>query len=209
MPRMSAVLAEGNQELAGKYYKKTIDFSMLLILPMLTGTLLISDYLVPVFLGDGYEACIPLLMILSLLYITQGVGQIAGTLLVSLKRQKKYTAAVTAGAIFNLCANSLLIPVCGAVGAAAASVAAELCVELIMIRGIRPEFDSKYIGRAFLRYLPAAAVMCAVLILMRYFLTVSLASLLLLGFTAVGSYGLILILKREPLLMEQLKRRKN
>lgn len=203
MPRMSAVLAERNLELARKYYNKTIDFSMLLILPMLAGTFLIADYLVPVFLGDGYEACIPLLMILSLLYITQGIGQIAGTLLISMKRQNQYTAAVTAGAIFNLCANALLIPVCGAAGAAAASVAAELCVELIMLRGIRPEFDNGCIRRAFLRYLPLTAVMCAVIMLLKNILTVSLPSLLLLGAAAAGSYGVLLMLKQDPLIYEQ------
>ena len=176
---------------------------MLLILPMLAGTFLIADYLVPVFLGDGYEACIPLLMILSLLYITQGIGQIAGTLLISMKRQNKYTAAVTAGAIFNLCANALLIPVCGAAGAAAASVAAELCVELIMLRGIRPEFDNGCIRRAFLRYLPLTAVMCAVIMLLKSILTVSLPSLLLLGAAAAGSYGVLLLLKQDQLISEQ------
>lgn len=208
MPRMSAVLAEGDRKLADRYYKRTIDFSVLLILPMFAGTILIADYLIPVFLGEGYEESILLLMILSLLYVTQGIGQIAGTILVCLKRQNRYTAAVTAGAVLNLCANALLIPVCGAAGAAAASVAAELCVELIMLRGLGPEFDGDYIRKAFLRYLPATAIMSVVLFGMKCVLTVRLLSLLILGGSAVAVYGLLLVLKKEPLIYEQLKRRR-
>lgn len=205
LPRMSVVLAEKKLEQANEYYRKVICFSMMLILPMMTGMIFLSDYLVPVFLGEKFAECVPLLKVFSLLLITQGIGQIGGTLLISLKKQKQYTTAVTAGAVVNLCCNFLLIPAFGAIGATIASVTAELCVEVLMLYYIRPEFHNGVLWTSFLNYLLPTVGMCAALTAVKYFLAVNLISLVLLTFLGMTVYGLLLLVRRDAFLWEQLK----
>ena len=207
LPRMSAVIGGKKWELAREYYQKTVCCSVLLILPMLAGCMFTAGYLIPVFLGQAYTPCILLLQIFSLLFITQGIGQIAGTVLLALKKQKSYTRAVMSGAALNLAMNGILIPRYGAVGATMASVLSELCVELLMLRGLRPEFSNRVLVQAICHYLPPTLIMCAGLWLARHFLVqVNPGSLLLMVGLGMAIYGGVLLSCRDRYLMELLKR---
>lgn len=207
LPRMSAVVGSGDWKLANKYYEKTIYYSILLVLPMMTGCMLVADYLIPVFLGGEYDPCIGLLRIFSLLFITQGIGQIAGTVLITVNRQKQYTLSILSGSVLNLLLNTLLIPHFGAVGAASASVLSELCVELLMLRSLGNEFHNAVLLQAILHYLPVTLVMCVCLVIVRQFLTVSLVSLIVLGVLGCGIYGSLLLLTKDVSMQELLKRK--
>lgn len=207
LPRMAAVVGEENWEQARHYYKKTMYCSVLLILPMLAGCMFTASYLIPVFLGAAYEPCIRLLRIFSLLFITQGIGQIAGTVLIAMKKQREYTRAVMTGAMVNLVLNAVFIAPLGAVGAAVASVLAELCVEILMLRGLCPEFPVSVLAEAIVHYLPHTLAMCLGLWAVRPILTqVNLFSLLTLVGLGAGIYGCVLLACRDKYLMELLRR---
>ena len=197
MPRIAALWAEKKKEKAGEYFRKIVYFGWLLNLPMMLGLTAVARYLVPVFLGEDFLPCISILRILSLIFVTQGMGQIAGTLLVAMKRQKEYTIAVTAGAVINLCCNSFLIPVWGADGAATASIAAEVCVEILMFHYISSDFEVRVLGEGFLNYLLPACGMAAVVFAASYFLPVTLASLAALVILGCACYGGILLAGKD------------
>lgn len=55
MPRMTVLLSENKVELANSYYRKVVSFGFMLNLPMTAGTILISKYLIPVFLAEDTE----------------------------------------------------------------------------------------------------------------------------------------------------------
>ena len=204
MPRMTVLLSENKVELANSYYRKVVSFGFMLNLPMTAGTILISKYLIPVFFGRGYRECIPLLRILSFIFVTQGIGQIAGTLLIAMKRQKQYTVAVTAGAVINLICNGLFITRFEAKGVAAASVFSEICIEIMMLHFIRPTFEKGALKEAFFNYLPPTLGMSLVLWAAECFLEVNLISLFILGVSGVGVYSLLLILRKDIFLKELL-----
>ena len=206
MPRMTVLLSENKVELANSYYRKVVSFGFMLNLPMTAGTILISKYLIPVFFGRGYRECIPLLRILSFIFVTQGIGQIAGTLLIAMKRQKQYTVAVTAGAVINLICNGLFITRFEAKGVAAASVFSEICIEIMMLHFIRPTFEKGALKEAFFNYLPPTLGMSLVLWAAECFLEVNLISLFILGVSGVGVYSLLLILRKDIFLKELLRK---
>lgn len=201
LPRVAALWAEKKREEAEKYFEKAIFFGWMLNLPMTVGLIMTAEYLVPLFLGNQFLPSISILRILSLIFVTQGMGQIAGTLLVALKRQKEYTIAVTAGAAMNLCCNLFLIRLWSADGAAAASVAAEICVEFLMFRYLSADMGIGVLKRGFLNYLLPTAGMGCVVFLTSCFLPVTWVSLIALILLGCGCYGGILLLKRDAFLM--------
>ncbi len=209
LPRMAVVLSQDNLKLARQYYEKAVRFGVMLNLPMTVGTMLTAGYIIPLFFGEGYAPCIRLLGIFSILLITQGIGQIAGTMLVAMRRQKEYTASIVIGSVINLLCNGILIPRHGALGATVSSVISEICIEWMQFYAIRREFSWKEIGNAFSAYLFPAAVMGLAVAAARHFLPVSVQSLFLLVILAVLVYGVCLILRKDPMLIGIAGKRKD
>ena len=206
MPRIAALWAEKRKEKAGEYFRKIVYFGWLLNLPMMLGLKAVDKFLVPVFLGEDFRPCISILQILSLIFVTQGMGQIAGTLLIAMKKQKEYTIAVTAGAVINLCCNFFLIPVWEANGAALASIAAEICVEILMFHYISSDFEVRVLGVGFLNYLLPAGGMAVVVFAASYFLPVNLVTLAVLVLLGSVCYGGILLVKKDAFFIGLLHR---
>ena len=110
-------------------------FILFLSFPMCFGLIAVSDFFVPLFLGSGYERCIPLLKIFSLLLIVVGMNNAVGKqVLMAIGRQKQYNKCVLIGCLVNIIFNAILIPKYLAFGAAIASVLAEFVILLLFIR---------------------------------------------------------------------------
>lgn len=134
IPRMSYVFAKGDTEGVKKYLKKSMRFAWFMGTPVAVGIALISNTLVPWFLGEGYEKCIPLMSVFSILVLVVGFSNVTGTsFLVPTKRHNVYTISIVLGAVVNLCLNLILIPRFYSVGATAASVIAELTIMLFQL----------------------------------------------------------------------------
>lgn len=206
LPRMAVVLSQKDRSLARYYYEKAVFFGFLLNFPMMAGTMLTACYIIPLFFGPGYEPCVLLLSIFSLILITQGIGQIAGTMLIALKRQRTYTVSIVLGTLLNLTCNAVLIPRHGALGATVSSVLSEILIEGIQFYAIRDMFSWRAIPKAFLTYLPPSAVMGVVLMVVRRYLEVNVPSLLVLVALGAAVYGCCLYLRKDTLLSEVLKK---
>lgn len=74
-----------------------------------------------------------------------------------------------------------------------------------MLYYIRPEFHNGVLWTSFLNYLLPTVGMCAALTAVKYFLAVNLISLVLLTFLGMTVYGLLLLVRRDAFLWEQLK----
>lgn len=207
LPRMAVVMSQKDMELARGYYDRAVEFGIMLNLPIMAGTMLTAGYIVPLFFGGGYEPCVLLLSVFSLLLITQGIGQIAGTVLIAMERQKEYTASIVLGMLLNLACNAALIPRHGALGATVSSVLSEVFIEGMQFYAIRDTFSWRAMGKGFSAYLPPAALMGAVLVAARSFLAVNLCSLLALVALGAAVYGLCLYLRKDTLMSELLKKK--
>ena len=151
-PRMAYFFENDNKEERKRIMGITMKFIMLIACPICFGTMAISENLIPVFLGKGYEECILLLRIFSFLIIIIGLDNTIGKqCLISAGKQKEYNIGVIGGAIVNFVTNILLISKLGACGAAIASVFAESVILVVFILYSNVELKIPQLSMCFLK----------------------------------------------------------
>lgn len=164
-PRMAFLFAKQQVEEIKERLNQSAKFTLFLAIPMTLGLYGISESLVPWFLGTGFEKVTVLLKIFSLLIIIIGISNFIGfQYLVPGGLRSKNNKALCLGAGVNFILNLFLIPRFSAVGAALASVFAELVITCFFL----------YYGRKFVRvldlvlygwkYLLAASIMLVVVV---------------------------------------------
>lgn len=153
-PHIANIYIKGLYKEIKNLSKLAIDFVYLLGLPMILGCLLCGDIFVPVFFGAQYKPAIPILYILSILFVILGFGQILGSFLISSNRQDKYTIAVSLAAVTNLILNSIFIVIfhMGAIGVSIATVISEFISTVTQIYYLRDMLNLLDFLRGFLRY---------------------------------------------------------
>ena len=205
LPRIAQKFKAGDQQGLEFYLYKLYRCIMLAGVPMMFGLIVISDVFVPVFFGEGYEECIVLLCVFSLLALFIGLNSVTNAqYLVPTDRQNVFTVIVVIGAVVNCCLNLILIPHYQALGACIASVVGEfvvLAAGFIYVAKkklfrILPIFTSSF------RYWIGGAVMFVVLFFLKGVLEVSTLWLIALVVIGVVVYALCLAILRDPLFFE-------
>ena len=127
LPRVANLFKDGRKEEAIQYIYKGYRFTLFLSMPIMCGIIGVSKVFVPVFFGEGYEMAEILMPIFSVLVVAVSLAYITGySFLISTGQQNIYTIAVSIAAGVNLLLNICMIPKFGAIGAAMASVLAEI-----------------------------------------------------------------------------------
>lgn len=153
MPRVAYLLKKNLHVEAKKIINGATEFVIVLALPMMFGLLTISKYLVPWFLGESYENCIPLLQIFSILMLVVGLDNTVGKqCLMASGKQKHFNQGVMIGAVVNVVLNIVLIPHFEAVGAAIASVVAEIVILTIFVIHSRKLLNISGMFKAIFKY---------------------------------------------------------
>lgn len=142
LPRMSGVMASGDRERAASYLSDSFWISVVMSVALVFGILGVAHDFVPVFFGPGFEACETLLPLLALIIPACAVSSVTGNqLLIPSERDSLYLRSVLAGAVVNVTLCFVLVPLHAAMGAAVATVVAELVVtgiQLFYVRGVIP-----------------------------------------------------------------------
>ena len=137
-------------------------FVWFLGIPLCFGLIGVASNFVPWFFGPGYEKVIVLLKILAFLILAIGISNVTGMqYLIPTKKQNTLTLTVIIGAVVNFTLNSLLIYFYQSIGAAIASVAAEVTVTVTQIMIVRQELSPLTILKQSVNYLLAGALMSA------------------------------------------------
>lgn len=138
LPRMSSLLANGKQREADELFVTTLEGVAAVSIAIACGIAAVSMEFIPFFFGPGYEECIEVTIVFSPILLIKGFTTIARTqYLIPMKMEKEFTKSVVGGAIVNLFLNAILIRPYGALGAAAATVAAEIVACLIQFYSLR------------------------------------------------------------------------
>lgn len=142
LPRITNLAARGRSKEVEALVDKTSAFNYFLTFGCMFGVAGIASSFIPFFYGNDYSRSVLILQILSLSIIFSSLSDISRSLyLIPKKKDNIYVLAVCAGAIINLILNAVLIKVLGAVGAAIATVCAELLVCILQLifsyKGIR------------------------------------------------------------------------
>ncbi len=201
-PRISYLHANRDKESITVYLKKVYRFIFCLSVPMCFGLAVTAKQFVPWFFGEGYEAVIPLLPIFSLLIVAIGMSNVSGTqFLVPIGREKSFTFSVVCGAVVNFLLNLVLIAKLEALGAAIASVIAEIVVTVVQLRCIRDSISLKQLWNMARRYLFAGVIMLIICFVIQALLPPTFVSLLITAVTGAVVYVALLLLIKDTLLL--------
>jgi O-antigen/teichoic acid export membrane protein len=165
LPRMSEVFRAGRMEEGKKLIEQTMWFMLACAFALMFGIIGIARDFVPVFFGPGYSACVPIMSLLSVIIPLICSSNVIGVqYLLPSHRDMDYTKSLLAGAFVNISINLFSIPAAGALGAAFATVAAELAVLAYQAFCVRSELNLKrYVTGA----LPFVIIGAGMLVLMR------------------------------------------
>lgn len=138
MPLISNMLFNGKFSEAKTYVNRSMQINQLLGCGMGFGLAGVADTFTPVYFGNGFERCTPVIVCLSIMIPVFSIEQVLRAQYLSpAGKDKGYLLSVTCAAIANVSFNFLLIPQFGAVGAAIGTVIAEstVCgIQMFLVR---------------------------------------------------------------------------
>ncbi len=132
LPRMTSLYSKGEEKNATRYIMLSMWLTLCFVSAFSFGVISAAPEFTVIFYGPGFEPCIQLLQILMFAPIFLAMANVVRKqVLLPKKMDKVFVGSIFAGAAVNLLLNWLTIPRFGAVGASAATVAAECTVFLI------------------------------------------------------------------------------
>ena len=182
---------------------KSYRFVWFLGIPLCFGLIILSDNLVPWFLGASFDKVKTLLKILPLLIILIGMSNVTGMqYLIPTKKEKLFTLSVCIGAVVNFILNLIMIKYFLSVGAAISSVIAEFFVTASQIYMIRNEISYKQILKEGVNYYIAGIVMILVLLYIKSSLNPSLYNSVIIIISGAISYFIVLTILKDKFIFE-------
>ena len=202
IPRIGYHYSKGDTEIVKEYMYRAYKFVWFCGIPLTFGLIAVSSNFVPWFFGSGYDKVVPLIGVLSFLILAIGINNVTGMqYLIPTKRENTFSATVIAGAVTNFVLNFFLIQSFQSMGAAVASVAAEITIAIIQIFIVRKELSSFEIVKCGIHYYIAGGVMFAVLLLIRRFFSASFIHTFELVVIGAVIYGVALLVMRDEFLL--------
>lgn len=207
IPRNSNEIAQGNYENVKQNIYKSFNFVWLLGIPMMFGMILVADKLVPWFLGEDFNYSAVLIKTLAPIIIIIGSSNIIGLhYMIPNKQEKKYTLSIIVGSISNLILNIILITFFKSLGAAIATIAAEILVTTVMLIMIRKEFSFKEIFKTCTKPLIAALTMTLVCLPLYFNLTPGVINSIIIISVGALAYAAMLLILKEKMTYHLLKK---
>lgn len=156
LPRVSNLMARGESGEARRYLGVSMWLALMLSSVFAFGLAGVADVFAPVFFGQGFEACGPLICALVAEMPFMAWANVLRTqYLIPAGRDRAYVLSVIVGAVVNVVVNVALIPPLGAMGAAMGTVAAEAAVCIVQAWSVAGELPQ---GRWLVENLPFFAI---------------------------------------------------
>ncbi|MBQ5845948.1 MAG: polysaccharide biosynthesis C-terminal domain-containing protein, partial [Selenomonadaceae bacterium] len=204
LPRIAAAYSHNDKEAIHRYIMRSYRFVWMIGLPMMFAMIGLIDTAVPWFFGPGYDKVGLLVKVFSVLLLAIGISNVTGIqYLLAVNRQNALTVSVTAGALVNFALNLVLIPLFMSLGAAIASITAEICVTAVQFWFVRRVFDVSEILLLGRKYLLGGMGMLLVIMLLEHALQpeACILTTAVLGLSGVAVYSLFLLCTRDELFM--------
>lgn len=202
IPRIGFFFEKGEHNEVRRLMYRGYRFVWFLGVPLCFGLITVSGNFVPWFFGEGFDKVVPLLRILSFLILAIGINNVTGMqYLIPTKRQNVFTLTVVIGAGINFAMNMILIPVLSSIGAAIASVTAEIVIAVVQLIIVRKELNPIYVLKEGTNYFIAGAIMSIVLVWLNGNLSPSIlhtGCMVIIG--GIIYFTVLLIMKDEFLL---------
>ena len=206
LPRIGHYFHEKNLEAMRTYMYKSYRFVWLLGIPFCLGLASVAPIFVPWYYGPGYDKVVPLLQAASFLILAVGINTVTGTqYLVPTKRERQYTVSVALGAVVNVILNWFLIQAFQSVGAAAASVAAEVVIAAFQLWIVRREISGIEVLRYSWKYAASGLLMAACIRLIRMAMGDSVGTMFVMIIVGGIVYTATLFLLKDDFFIGQVR----
>lgn len=203
LPRASYYIENDYMEEFRRITQKAINFVFLISIPLTIYFILYAKEGILFLSGNAYsKAILPMQVIMpTLIFI--GLTNIMGIqILVPLGREKIVLYSEIAGAIVDLFINILLIPRMAATGAAIGTLIAELAVWIVQFVALRYDIIEAYKKVKYFAIILGIIIASMLSIWIKLFRLGSFITLVLTAIVFFGTYGVTLIIAKEPLMNE-------
>lgn len=147
LPAMTKFAKENNTESLQKMFHKSIKYLLMLVLPIATGTALLSDKIILLIYGNDFVRSVFTLRILIWLIVLSFTNTIFNAAFASIEKEKHFVYIQILGVIVNISLCLILIPVIQHDGVAVAAIASQLSVFALAVFGISRYYnDSRVIS---------------------------------------------------------------
>ena len=202
LPRIASAYANKEYNLVHDYILKAFRFVWFLSLPLVAFIIAISPSFVPWFFGPGFDKVVILLQVFSILIIAIGLSQVIGIqYLVATNQQNLMTLSVTCGSVVNFLMNLFLIPRFMSVGAAVASIIAEIVVTLVQLYIVRKTFHLLTVLKLARNYFISAILSFVCLYEISQCLMANIVSTFIMLIVGVLLYVLLLSAFKDEMLL--------
>ena len=142
LPRMSTLIAEGENKKTERYIIMSIKLVTVLASAIAFGLMGISKVFTPIFFGESFSACAPIIILLSItVFFISWANVVRTQFLIPKHYDKIYIFSTIIGAVVNLTLNLIFIPKYQAMGAALGTIAAEFSLMFIQAFSIRKDIN--------------------------------------------------------------------
>ena len=212
LPRLSNILANKDYKSFNRLIRQSFNFVMMIALPITAYCVTEAERCIDFLAGQGYDPSILPMQLISFAIVFIGFTNIIGIqVLIPLGKEKYTVISTVVGAIVNLVLNIVLIPMWSSAGAALATTIAELFVLIVQINYIK-SLISKFIDlKNQVKIISACFISIIFLVLNNLFIRVnsSFISLLETSVLFFGTYGIMLILLKEEMLISNIRGMQN
>lgn len=212
LPRMSNVIAMGDEEKSRKYIELSIEAVIMMGSAMAFGLSGIANNFAPIFWGKEFTPCGPLLSLLSAYLPIQAFASVLRTqYLIPNRWDKQYTISLCIGAVCNLLFNYLMIPRFYAMGAVIGTIIAETSVCIVQAFYVRKCLPILKYMLSALPYIIIGGIMHSLIKVLNLFVHGSIVSVIVQiafgGLVYIGcvSFYQIVIERRPYFVNEALK----
>ena len=157
LPRVSYYLGNNLKKEYEKLMKESVDILFMIAIPAAIGMICTSDILILIFSGKEFLTGSTAAKILSAKVVVGAINRVlAYQICIPHKKDKEVLISTIGGAVFNLIANALLIPMFGVTGASVATLFSEIIVFVILTYYARKIFNTKMLYTRVMVYFVAS-----------------------------------------------------
>ncbi|AWK51250.1 flippase [Clostridium beijerinckii] len=160
LPRMTNLVSNGKKKQSLMYIENSLLLVSCLSIAMAFGIAAVANNFAPLFWGNEYEACSPLIFGLSVAVVFSVWGNVLRTqYLIPNSRDKEYSISLVVAAGVNGIINFILIRYLGALGAVIGTIAAEFVLAAYQTFIIRSELDIRSYLKNGIVFIPFGLIM--------------------------------------------------
>lgn len=206
LPRCSTLVSKNDMESFSQIIHKSINTTMAISLPLIVGLLVLAVPITELFCGHEFMPSIPVLYLNAPIIIFMTLSNLMVVqILYPLDKVRISVIGVSAGALINIILNLLFVPKLGATGAALSVFFAEIAVFIMLLILGKAFYPFKLSAFVYPKYFFAALIM-GLAVYCVTFISHSYLFQVLLGFiVGLITYALLLIVFKDPLILESIK----